>query len=341
MKTDGDESMKTITLYAVAKYANVSKSTVSQFLNQRYDYMSEKTKQKIEAAIQELNYQPNFVARSLKQKSTFTVGVVVANILHTFSTQVIRAVEDYFHEQGFHIIVCNADDEPEKEKKYIEMLRAKQVDGIIIFPTGENLSLYEKMKRDTFPVVFMDRTIEELGIPTVMLDNHHAAGLAVDRFIESGIKRSAIITTSIIREISPRVERIEGYKKALDRHGMLVRNEYIKTADAADISNVLSELFSLQEPPKAILAANDIVLVEVLKYMKEHDMTIPDKAAVIGIDEVPFAGFFTPPITTIVQPAAEMARKAGSLLLRQIQEKDGGEKRIHRYKPALLARQSG
>lgn len=139
MKTDGDESMKTITISDVAKYANVSKSTVSQFLNQRYDYMSEKTKQKIEAAIQELNYQPNFVARSLKQKSTFTVGVVVANILHTFSTQVIRAVEDYFHEQGFHIIVCNADDEPEKEKKYIEMLRAKQVDGIIIFPTGENL----------------------------------------------------------------------------------------------------------------------------------------------------------------------------------------------------------
>ncbi|QEY91668.1 Hexuronate utilization operon transcriptional repressor ExuR [Bacillus amyloliquefaciens] len=265
----------------------------------------------------------------------------MANILHTFSTQVIRAVEDYFHEQGFHIIVCNADDEPEKEKKYIEMLRAKQVDGIIIFPTGENLSLYEKMKRDTFPVVFMDRTIEELGIPTVMLDNHHAAGLAVDRFIESGIKRIAIITTSIIREISPRVERIEGYKKALDRHGMMVRDEYIKTADAADISNVLSELFSLEEPPKAILAANDIVLVEVLKYMKEHDMTIPDKAAVIGIDEVPFAGFFTPPITTIVQPAAEMARKAGSLLLRQIQEKDGGEKRIHRYKPVLLARQSG
>ncbi|MDJ1631310.1 hypothetical protein QNN00_16975 [Bacillus velezensis] len=89
---------------------------------------------------------------------------MVANILHTFSTQVIRAVEDYFHEQGFHIIVCNADDEPEKEKKYIEIFaRAKQVDGIIIFPTGENLSLYEKMKRDTFPVVFMDRTIKELG----------------------------------------------------------------------------------------------------------------------------------------------------------------------------------
>ncbi len=102
-----------------------------------------------------------------------------------------------------------------KKRNILKCSRAKQVDGIIIFPTGENLSLYEKMKRDTFPVVFMDRTIKELGIPTVMLDNHHATGLAVDRFIESGIKRIAIITTSIIREISPRVERIEGYKRRL------------------------------------------------------------------------------------------------------------------------------
>ncbi|MBT2575145.1 substrate-binding domain-containing protein [Bacillus sp. ISL-51] len=333
--------MKTITIADVAKHANVSKSTVSQFLNRRFDYMSEKTKQKIEAAIQELNYQPNFVARSLKQKSTFTVGVVVANILHTFSTQVIRAIEDYFHEQGFHIIVCNADDEPAKEKKYIEMLRAKQVDGIIIFPTGENLSLYEKMKRDEFPIVFMDRTIEELGIQTVMLDNHYAAKLAVDRFAEKGLHRIAIITTSIIRKISPRVERIEGYKKALERHGLPIREEYIKTADTDDIPRALSELFALNTPPEAILAGNDIVLVEALKYMKEKNMAIPEDAAVIGIDEVSFASFFTPPVTTIVQPAVEMAKGAADILLRQIQKKESEAEWMHRYKPSLMARHSG
>lgn len=171
--------MKTITITDVANHAKVSKSTVSQYLNKRYEYMSEKTRKKIEETIEELNYQPNIIARSLKQKSTFTVGVVVANILHTFSTQVIRAIENYFYEQGFHIIVCNADDNPEKEKNYIEMLRAKQVDGIIIFPTGDNLDLYQRMKSDQFPIVFMDRTIEELNIATVMLDNHLASKLAV------------------------------------------------------------------------------------------------------------------------------------------------------------------
>ena len=121
--------------------------------------MSEQTRERVAASIEELDYRPNIVARSLKQKSTFTIGVIVANILHSFSTQIIRAIENKFHEKGFHIIVCNADDEPDKEKDYIEMLMAKQVDGIIIFPTGGNVNLYEQMKKTDFPIVFMDRTI--------------------------------------------------------------------------------------------------------------------------------------------------------------------------------------
>ena len=97
--------MKNITSHDVASQAKVSKSTVSQYLNKRYEYMSESTRQKIEQTIKELNYHPNIVARRLKQKSTYTVGVIVANILHTFSTQIIRAIENYFHQHGFHIIV--------------------------------------------------------------------------------------------------------------------------------------------------------------------------------------------------------------------------------------------
>src|SRR5690606_33048402 len=139
-----DASMKTVTIAEVAEHAKVSKSTVSQYLNKRYEYMSENTRKRIEASIEELNYHPNVIARSLKQKSTFTVGVIVANILHSFSTQILRTIENNFNGQGFHTIICNADDEPEKERNYIEMLLAKQVDGLIIFPTGGNLDLYEQ-----------------------------------------------------------------------------------------------------------------------------------------------------------------------------------------------------
>lgn len=332
--------MKAITITDVAKHAKVSKSTVSQYLNKRYEYMSEKTRKKIEEAIEELNYQPNIIARSLKQKSTFTVGVVVANILHTFSTQIIRAIENYFYKHGFQIIVCNADDQPEKEKNYIEMLRAKQVDGIIIFPTGDNLDLYKRMKSDQFPVVFMDRAIEELNIATVMLDNHFASKLAVDRFVEKGYENIAIITTSIFRNISPRLERIQGYKEALELHGIPVNLDYIKTADAEEISDKLSELFELKKPPQAILAGNDIVLNEVLRYMKKHNMNIPDDVAVIGIDEVSYADFYTPTITTVNQPAIEMANQAAQLLLNQINKTGKEDTSVHRLKPTLLLRNS-
>jgi LacI family transcriptional regulator, kdg operon repressor len=333
--------MKNITISDVAEHANVSKSTVSQFLSKRYDYMSEKTRKKVEEAIKELNYQPNIVARSLKQKATFTVGVIVANILHTFSTHVIRAIENYFHEQGFQIIVCNADDEPEKEKNYIEMLRAKQVDGIIIFPTGGNLDLYERMIEHKFPIVFMDRTIKNLHISTVMLDNHLAAKLAVDHFVDKGYENIAIITTSIIRHISPRVERIEGYRTAIESHGLKVNEEYIITADVDQINVALKELFSLENPPQAMLAGNDIVLIEILKYIKEHDLKIPDDIAVIGIDDVPFASFFTPPITTVSQPAIQMAKLAVDLLLDQMNKNiTQTDISLIRMEPNLLVRDS-
>jgi LacI family kdg operon repressor len=330
--------MKNITIADIAKHANVSKSTVSQYLNKRYEYMSEKTRKKIERAIEEFNYQPNIIARSLKQKSTFTIGVVVANNVHTFSTQFIRAIEDYFYKHGFHIIVCNADDEPQKEKNYIDMLRAKQVDGIAIFPTGDNLELYEQMKKDQFPVVFIDRTIKDFGIPTVLLDNHLASKLAVEKFIEKGYRDIAIITTSIIRNISPRVERIEGYKIAMEHNHIPINPDYIKTADVEKIYDALSELFALKKPPRAILAGNDIVLHQVLRYLKKHNIKIPTDVAVIGVDEVPFADFYTPAITTIKQPTVEMANLAAKLLLSKIKDEKDADNSVHRMKPTLISR---
>lgn len=330
--------MKKTTIADVAKLANVSKSTISQYLNKRYDHMSEETRKRIEEAIKELNYYPNILARSLKQKTTYTVGVVVANILHVFSTNVIRYTEDFFHEHGFHIIVCNADDKPEKERQYIEMLRAKQVDGIIIFPTGGNIDLYKQMLDEQFPIVFMDRTIEDLEIETVMLDNKRAAKLAVDHFIDQGYERIAIVTTSILRKISPRVERIEGYKEALEARGIEVNPNYIQSADPEFLPSALSELFQCKPPPQAILAGNDMVLMALLRSIHQRHLKIPDDIAVIGIDHVPFAEFYIPPITVVAQPAKEMAQEASRRLLRQIKKEATVQQKplVQRFAPTLI-----
>ena len=333
--------MKTITIADVAKQSNVSKSTVSQYLNQRYEYMGEETKLRIENAIAELGYRPNIVARSLKQKSTTTIGVIVANILHTFSTQVIRAIEDVCHEHDFHTIVCNADDNPEKEKKYIEMLHAKQVDGIIIFPTGGNMEMFKRMKNSGYPLVIMDRLLEGLELPAVILDNETAATLAVDHFVDRGYQSIGIMTTSIARNITPRVDRIKGYKKALEKHGIPVDDNYIKSLELDHFESALEEMLSLQEPPRALLAGNDLALMEILKYLKKKSLNIPEDVALIGIDDVSFASFYNPALTAVAQPAFKMGKQAADLLMRKIQDKDKAiDEEIHYFVPQLIKRDS-
>lgn len=333
--------MKIVTIDDVAKRASVSKSTVSQYLNKRYDYMSEQTKERIKNVIEELGYQPNIVARSLKQKTTSTIGVIVANILHVFSTQVIRAIEDICHDYDFHIIVCNADDDPKKEKKYIEMLRAKQVDGMIIFPTGGNISLYKKMINEQFPIVFVDRSIPVIPISSIILDNEKATKLAVDYIVDKGYERIAIMTTSIIKNISTRIERISGYKKALKDKGIIINENYIKSLDVKQIQEGLREMLSLENPPQAVIAGNDLTLMEILAFIKNNHLKIPANLGIIGIDDVSFANFFSPSLTTIAQPTFEMGKAAAEILLNKIQKKEvKTDQTILRFEPKLIIRES-
>lgn len=332
--------MKTVTMADVAQHAKVSKSTVSQYLNKRFDYMGEDTKKRIEAAINELGYRPNIVARSLKQKSTTTIGVIVANILHSFSTQVIRAIEDMCHDSDFHTIVCNADDDPIKEKKYIEMLRAKQVDGIILLPTGDNADLYNEMLKEKYPVVFVDRTVPDVPIPSMLLNNEKAAGVGVQHFIDNGYRKIGIIT-NVIRNVTPRMERLNGYKKTLELNGLPLRKEYIKSLEVSKIKEGLKEMLELADPPKAILAGNDLTLIEILKYVKENNLKVPEDLAIIGIDDVSFASFYEPGLTIVAQPAFEIGKKAAELLLNKIQKKAAAEEKlVYRFEPKLIIRES-
>lgn len=333
--------MKAVTIDDVAKKASVSKSTVSQYLNSRFEYMSVQTKERIGQVIEELDYTPNSVARSLTQKSTTTIGVIVANILHAFSTQIIRAIEDFYNEIDFHIIVCNADEDPEKEKRYIEMLLAKQVDGMIIFPTGGNIDLYKRLQEQKYPLVFMDRAVKDMKISSVLLDNALASNLAVGHLVDKGYSRIGIVTTEVERKLSPRIERVAGFKQAMIDRGLEVNEDYIKSLDIKQIQHALHEMFSLDVRPEAIIAGNDLTLFEILKYAKGNKLDIPGDLALIGIDEVDFASIYCPPLTTVAQPSVEMGAKAASLLLGKIKNDSNDEfKSIYRFEPKLIARES-
>src|SRR3954451_11921203 len=139
------KKIKSVTIDDVAKAAGTSKSTVSQFLNKRYEYMSQNTREKIERIIEEMNFQPNHFARNLKTRKTKMVGIIVANIRHVFSTEIIGVIERTLQEQGIQVIICNADDDPEKEMGYIQLLAGRNVDSLIVFPTGSNYSEYSRL----------------------------------------------------------------------------------------------------------------------------------------------------------------------------------------------------
>ncbi len=332
--------MKAVTMADVAKKANVSKSTVSQYINNRYQYMSSETKERIELAIKELNYRPNYIARSLTRKKTSTIGVVVANILHTFSTQVIRAIEDACHTANVHVIVCNADDNPKKERNYIEMLRAKQVDGLIIFPTGGNIDLYKKMDKEAYPLVFVDRIVEETNVSTILLDNMKASEILVDHLVANGYKRIAFITSSLERRITPRVERLEGYKKSLSKHSLPLNDCYYAGVKKEEIGNELEKMFSHSNPPDSLICGNDLALLEALKFLKEKELQVPADVALVSIDEVPYSEIFDPALTIASQPAFEIGKHAAELLLEKVTNKEKKANKIIRYSPTLIVRKS-
>lgn len=330
--------MQKVTIQDVADKAGVSKSTVSQYLNKRFTYMGEGTRKRIEEAIQQLNYQPNFVARSLKQKKSRTIGIIVANILHHYSTQVCRAIEDFCQEHNYHVIICNADDNPKKERNYIEMLRAKQVDGIIIVPTGENMDLYGELVKQNYPLVFMDRKVEGVAVDTVTLKNRIAANEAVNLFVAQGHRRIAMIT--LLPKVSVREERIKGYFDGIKGNFLGKSDELLRTVELVDVQTEFEKLMRIHAPPTALLIGNDFVLMEVLKAVKRLEIVLPEHLSIISFDEVNFADIFDPPLTTIAQPAFKMGKRAAELLLNKIEDNDHSEPNDYAFDGIIQLRQS-
>ncbi|MBV7507910.1 substrate-binding domain-containing protein [Bacillus sp. sid0103] len=308
--------MEKVTMADVARVAGVSKSTVSQFINKRFEYMGEKTKLKIEEAIDKLGYQPNYIAKCLKQKRTSLIGIIVANIMHHFSTEVSRSIEDFCNGHDLHAIVCNADDDPEKEKRYIEMLRAKQVDGLIIFPTCKNNELYESMIKEGYPVVFVDRKVENMDVFSVITDNTESTYKAIHHLIEKGHQNIAFAVQLLM--VSTRRDRLKGYKQALLAAGLNINSDFILEAAIPDMKSKLEKLFSLEEKPTAIFAANDRVFLAVMDFFKENGIKLGKNINLIVFDNIPYAHLLETPISFIVQPSSEMGKKAAELLFDQI-----------------------
>lgn len=333
--------MKKLTIEDVARKAGVSKSTVSQFLNKRYKYMSEETRSKIAAVIEELNYRPNNLARGLKQNRTYTVGVIVADINYSLSIQCIRAIESELQLKGIQVIICNADENPDKEARYIETLTARQVDGLIVFPTGDDASRYAPLADIGYPLVFLDRLVDGISTQSLLLDNEMAVRMAIKEFAAGGHERVALLTLPLgPYGVTPRKERISGFKKAAEEAGLKWNDAYVCSAPREELGEALERLLALPDPPTALLAANDITLGEALKFANRRGLSIPEDLSLIGIDGAEFAAIYNPAITTIRQPAYEMGMQAAKIILAGIEGNGSAVPITYRFPPALQEGQS-
>ena len=330
-----------VTISDIARQAGVSKSTVSRYLNGRYDCMSAVTREKISEIIAAADYRPNALARSLKQKRTHTIAAIVANILNPFSTSIIRGIEDFCQQAGFNLILCNADDQPVKEKSYLEMLLAKQIDGLIINTTGQSNDLMRSVCSQ-MPVVLIDRRIPELACDTVTLDNVKGVGLLVDHLAAMGRRRIAMFTLPFTT-VSPRWDRVRGYKEALARHGIPFNPDFLVESNTNEqaVQERLAALFAHGLRPDAVFGFNNLMTIAIIKALQAMRLAVPRDIAVIGFDDWEWAPLLQPPVTVVAQPAYAMGNKAASLLIKRIQGKKTSPKPVLAvFQPELIVRRS-
>lgn len=334
-----------VTINDVARAAGISKSTVSQYLNGRFEFMSYETRQRIAQVIAEMEYRPNALARSLKQKKTHTVAAVVSSILNPFMTNTIRGAEDYCKENGFNLILCNADDDSAQELAYIQTLASKQIDGIIISTTGLNNAALQALNLSGTPVVLFSRHVPDIGVDTVSVNNRMGIDLGIRHLMAHGHRRIAFFVLPHSKSpVTPRRDRAQAYCDLIREYGLPYRPEWLLETinDEANLAIKLDELFHAgADRPSALFGANDLMTMSLVRVLANKGLRIPQDMAVLGFDDWEWAPYLQTPITVVSQPSYEMGRRAMERLIMRIRGNSAEMPPVlEQYEPKLIVRRS-
>ncbi len=311
-----------ITIKDVAQKAKVSVATVSRVLNNKPD-VSNETKEKIINLIDKLGYNPNSMARGLVLQKTYTIGLVIPDICNPFFPDIARAVEDTARKMGYTVIFYNTDNHEDEEKKAVEVLMARQVDGLIVSLSinEANKQIIGELKKKDFPLVQIDRKIFETNYTSITIDNMLSAYKATSHLIDLGHTRIVHITGDMHTQTGQ--ERLEGYKKALKDNEIVVRNDYILQGDYNQkySQEALRKLIKSSIRPTAIFAAYDLMAVGTYKLIRDCGLTIPGDISIVGHDNIELASLVTPSLTTMSQPKYQMGQLATKFLVKEIEGK--------------------
>lgn len=332
-----------VTIADVAKKANVSKSTVSRIMNGNYDQNTEETVSRVLKVIQELDYRPNALARSLKLTKTNIIGIILSNLKNPFWTNVLEGVEDTCQSMGYNLMIFNSNDNEELEAEHFKSLEIRQLDGMLVNPTLKNMDLYKRLVDNRFPFVVINRKLYDLDVNTITVNNTEGARLAINHLIAAKRKKIAIFLYPP-EGVSPRIERLEGYKQALRENEIQLNPNYIKVIQEKKgvVETAVQSLLTSHDPPDAIFSTNSLMTLEILEGIKNMNNLIPEDIALIGYDETIWSKHLNPSLTTVMQPAYKMGEMAAKRLIRLIESENNEtiEPEITSLEPVLIIRDS-
>lgn len=314
-----------VTIYDVAREANVSMATVSRVVNGNPN-VKPTTRKKVLAVIDRLEYRPNAVARGLASKKTTTVGVIIPDISSIFYAELARGIEDIATMYKYNIILSNSDQNVNKELNLLNIMLGKQVDGIVFMGGNITEPLLAEFKRSPVPIVLAASIDETETVPSVNIDYHQAAFDAISLFIEAGHKNIAFAIGPLHDPVNSN-HKLNGYKAALEKAGIPYNEDYVIESDHTYESGVESweKLSELEDRPTAVLAANDEVALGVIHGAQDQGIKIPEELEVISSDDTKLTLMVRPQLTSIVQPLYDIGAVAMRLLTKYMNKENVDE----------------
>ena len=312
--------MKHVTIKDVAKKLNVSISTVSRAFNDKYD-IKEETKNLILKTAKELGYKPNPIARKLSQQRSFNIGIVVPEFNTNFFPEVMLGAQKVLLDEGYQVLVMQSNSSWEIERKNVETLVDNMVDGLIISLTSEikNNEYYKSLIDSKIPIVFFNRTVEEIAASKVLFDDYKWALFATEHLIVQGYTDIVHITGTVNLTLTK--NRLRGFEDAFKKHKMPVGKIISCGFTMEDGERIAQEMIDKNQIPRAIFAANDSCAIGAMTIFKKNGLTIPNDIAIVGFTESSLAKHTHPTLTSVEQPTNDIGQTTAKLLLDQINNK--------------------
>jgi len=326
------------TIKDVAKYTGLSIATISKFING--GNVLEKNREVIEEAIKTLDFKVNELARGLKTSKTMTIGILIPSLENVFCTSVVSNIENILLQHGYSTIICDYRDDAALEKKKLEFLMNKMVDGLIIMPLGENNEYIKDISQKEIPIVSIDRMLKSVNCDMVLVDNLNASYDAVEHLIVKGHKRIGIICGP--EEVYTAQERLKGYLRVHEDYSMEVEPQLIKHGDYRLESGYdsLMEFLNMATPPTAVYVTNYDMTLGAIIAINEKNIVIPEELSIIGFDNLQMARIFKPALSIVVQPMKQIGETAAKVLLKRLAGDLSGFPHIDRLKAEVEIKDS-